>query len=105
MGKKVGREQTVDFPCYADRYPTEMLEYLRLMQMTPEDTRGKPLAAFDYTRTISAPTNRRSSSPSSKPSATSSPSTPPPKNRTPPSSRTSPPFSVSTTTSAWPCDT
>eukprot|EP00587_Corethron_hystrix_P002337 CAMPEP_0113312620 /NCGR_PEP_ID=MMETSP0010_2-20120614/9385_1 /TAXON_ID=216773 ORGANISM="Corethron hystrix, Strain 308" /NCGR_SAMPLE_ID=MMETSP0010_2 /ASSEMBLY_ACC=CAM_ASM_000155 /LENGTH=572 /DNA_ID=CAMNT_0000168497 /DNA_START=73 /DNA_END=1788 /DNA_ORIENTATION=- /assembly_acc=CAM_ASM_000155 len=52
--KKVGREQTVDFPCYADRYPTEMLEYLRLMQMTPEDTRGKPLAAFDYTRTISA---------------------------------------------------
>merc|ERR1712087_259857 len=24
------------------------------MQMTPEDTRGKPLAAFDYTRTISA---------------------------------------------------
>mmetsp|Transcript_14339 Transcript_14339/g.31382 ORF Transcript_14339/g.31382 Transcript_14339/m.31382 type:complete len:153 (+) Transcript_14339:285-743(+) len=31
-----------------------MLEYLRLMQMTPEDTRGKPLAAFDYTRTISA---------------------------------------------------
>jgi len=49
-----GRSNTVDFPCYADRYPTEMLEYLRLMMMTPEDTRGKALTAFDYTRTISA---------------------------------------------------
>jgi histone-lysine N-methyltransferase SETD3 len=37
--KGAGREYTVDFPCYADRYPVEMLEYLRLMQMTPEDTR------------------------------------------------------------------
>ena len=36
---EVGRDQTVDFPCYADRYPVEMLEYLRLMQLTPEDTR------------------------------------------------------------------
>ena len=36
---RVGRRNTVDFPCYADRYPTEMLEYLRLMMMTPEDTR------------------------------------------------------------------
>ena len=35
----VGRDKMVDFPCYADRYPTEMLEYLRLMQMTSEDTR------------------------------------------------------------------
>jgi Rubisco LSMT substrate-binding./SET domain. len=52
--KKVGRSNTVDFPCYADRYPTEMLEYLRLMMMTPEDTMGKPLQDFDYTRTISA---------------------------------------------------
>lgn len=51
---RAGREDTVDFPCYADRYPTELLEYLRLMQMTPEDTRGKPLSAFDYSRTISA---------------------------------------------------
>ena len=50
----VGRENTVDFPCYADRYPVEMLEYLRLMQMTPDDTRGKPLAEFDYSRTISS---------------------------------------------------
>ena len=50
----VGRGQTVDFPCYADRYPVEMLEYLRLMMMTPEDTRGKPLADFDYSRTISS---------------------------------------------------
>ena len=49
----VGRETSVDFPCYADRYPVEMLEYLRLMQMTPEDTRGKPLSEFDYSRTIS----------------------------------------------------
>jgi len=49
----VGRDQTVDFPCYADRYPVEMLEYLRLMMMTPEDTRGKPLDEFDYSRTIS----------------------------------------------------
>jgi histone-lysine N-methyltransferase SETD3 len=37
--RSVGRDNTVDFPCYADRYPVEMLEYLRLMQMTPEDTR------------------------------------------------------------------
>lgn len=36
---QAGRDNTVDFPCYADRYPIEMLEYLRLMQMTPEDTR------------------------------------------------------------------
>jgi len=35
----VGRGNTVDFPCYADRYPIEMLEYLRLMMMTEEDTR------------------------------------------------------------------
>ena len=49
----VGRETSVDFPCYADRYPVEMLEYLRLMQMTPEDTRGKPLSECDYSRTIS----------------------------------------------------
>jgi hypothetical protein len=52
--KRVGRSNTVDFPCYADRYPTEMLEYLRLMMMTPEDTMGKPVRDFDYTRTISA---------------------------------------------------
>lgn len=50
----VGRESIVDFPCYADRYPTEMLEFLRLMQMTPDDTRGKPLKDFDYSRTVSA---------------------------------------------------
>ncbi|KAL7539996.1 hypothetical protein ACHAXR_009784 [Thalassiosira sp. AJA248-18] len=50
---RVGRDQTVDFPCYADRYPIEMLEYLRLMMMTPEDTRGKPLEEFDFSRTIS----------------------------------------------------
>ncbi|KAL3811990.1 hypothetical protein ACHAXA_009608 [Cyclostephanos tholiformis] len=50
----VGRGQMVDFPCYADRYPVEMLEYLRLMMMTPEDTRGKPLMDFDYSRTISS---------------------------------------------------
>eukprot|EP00977_Amphora_coffeiformis_P009644 scaffold2219_cov177-Amphora_coffeaeformis.AAC.20 len=51
--ESAGRDNTVDFPCYADRYPVEMLEYLRLMQMTPEDTRGKPLSEFDYSRTIS----------------------------------------------------
>ncbi|KAL3930797.1 MAG: hypothetical protein SGBAC_011606 [Bacillariaceae sp.] len=50
----VGRESMVDFPCYADRYPVELLEFLRLMQMTPEDTRGRPLNEFDYSRTISA---------------------------------------------------
>merc|ERR1712238_181158 len=52
--ERSGRSSTVDFPCYADRYPTEMLEYLRLMMMTPEDSRGKTLRDFDYTRTISA---------------------------------------------------
>lgn len=49
----VGRDTTVDFPCYADRYPIEMLEYLRLMQMTEEDTGGKSLEEFDYSRPIS----------------------------------------------------
>jgi Rubisco LSMT substrate-binding/SET domain len=52
--ESVGRDKTVDFPCYADRYPVELLEYLRLMQMTPEDTNGKPLSEFDYSRTISS---------------------------------------------------
>lgn len=52
--QSVGRDSIVDFPCYADRYPVELLEFLRLMQMTPEDTRGKPLRDFDYSRTISA---------------------------------------------------
>lgn len=52
--ESVGRGQAVDFPCYADRYPVEMLEYLRLMMMTPEDTRGKLLSDFDYSRTISS---------------------------------------------------
>lgn len=51
--ESAGRDNTVDFPCYADRYPVEMLEYLRLMQMSPEDTKGKPLSEFDYSRTIS----------------------------------------------------
>lgn len=51
--RTVGRDNTVDFPCYADRYPVELLEFLRLMQMTPEDTRGKPLEEFDFSRTIS----------------------------------------------------
>jgi histone-lysine N-methyltransferase SETD3 len=54
----VGRESQVDFPCYADRYPVELLEFLRLMQMDPEDTRGKPLKEFDYSRTISAANER-----------------------------------------------
>ena len=31
-----------------------MLEYLRLMMMTPDDTRGKQLMDFDYSRTISS---------------------------------------------------
>ena len=37
--ERAGRSDTVDFPCYADRYPIELLEYLRLMQMTLDDTR------------------------------------------------------------------
>lgn len=52
--ESVGRDKTVDFPCYADRYPVELLEFLRLMQMTPEDTNGKDLRDFDYSRTISS---------------------------------------------------
>jgi len=31
----MGRENTVDFPCYADWYSTELFEYLALMMMTP----------------------------------------------------------------------
>ena len=52
--KNVGRTNTVDFPCYADWYPVEMLEYLRLMQMSEDETRGQTLSEFDYARTISA---------------------------------------------------
>lgn len=52
--RNVGRSNTVDFPCYADRYPVEMLEYLRLIMMSPEDTMGRPLTDFDYTKTVSA---------------------------------------------------
>lgn len=52
--ENVGRSNTVDFPCYADRYPIEMLEYLRLMQTTLDDTRGKSFREFDFSRTISA---------------------------------------------------
>eukprot|EP00557_Chaetoceros_sp_GSL56_P000611 CAMPEP_0176493680 /NCGR_PEP_ID=MMETSP0200_2-20121128/9676_1 /TAXON_ID=947934 /ORGANISM="Chaetoceros sp., Strain GSL56" /LENGTH=537 /DNA_ID=CAMNT_0017891355 /DNA_START=344 /DNA_END=1959 /DNA_ORIENTATION=- len=44
----------VEFPCCADQNPTEMLEYLRFIMMTPEDTMGMPLQDFDYPRTISA---------------------------------------------------
>lgn len=51
--QSVGRDNTVDFPCYADRYPVELLEFLRLMQMTPEDCRGKPFSDFDFSRTVS----------------------------------------------------
>jgi len=51
--ESAGRKSLVDFPCYADRYPVELLEFLRLMQMTPDDTRGRPLDDFDYARTIS----------------------------------------------------
>ena len=31
----MGRENTVDFPCYANWYSTELFEYLVLMMMTP----------------------------------------------------------------------
>ena len=42
--QQAGRNEIVDFPCYADRYPIEMLEYLRLMKMTKKNT--KTLLAF-----------------------------------------------------------
>ena len=50
----IGRSNTAGLLCYADRYPIELLEYLRLMMMTPSDTRSLPLTAFDYSRTTSA---------------------------------------------------
>ncbi|GMI15864.1 hypothetical protein TrLO_g12087 [Triparma laevis f. longispina] len=56
--KLVGREERVDFQVYADRYPIEMLEYLRLMCMTEEDLGGKGLEEFDYSRTISSANER-----------------------------------------------
>ena len=52
--RRSGRETMVDFPCYADRYPMEMLEYLRLMQMTVEDAGSSPVDSFDYSRAISS---------------------------------------------------
>ena len=52
--KKVGRDGQLDFPIYFDRYPMEMLEYLRLMFMTRDDLGGKSLQEFDYSRTISS---------------------------------------------------
>jgi len=51
--ESVGRNKMVEFPVYNDRYPLELLQYLRLMQMTPEDARGKRLSDFDYARSIS----------------------------------------------------
>jgi len=54
--KNVGRDTTAEFPCYYDRFPTEMLEFVRLMLITEEDTGfgAKSLYDFDYSRTISA---------------------------------------------------
>jgi len=37
--ENAGRKESIEFPIYADRFPIEMLQYLRLMHMTPEDTR------------------------------------------------------------------
>ena len=39
----LGEEKTVHFPCYANHYPTEMLEYLWLMMMTIKNTCRQPL--------------------------------------------------------------
>lgn len=47
--RRAGRNNLVDFPCYADRYPTEMLEYLRLMMMTPDDTRYSNIQVTRFT--------------------------------------------------------
>ncbi|GMH88665.1 hypothetical protein TrVE_jg3280 [Triparma verrucosa] len=56
--RMVGREERVDFQVYADRYPVEMLEYLRLMCMSEEDLGEKKLEDFDYSRTISSANER-----------------------------------------------
>jgi len=52
--KRAGRDGIIDFPIYADRYPVEMLEYLRLMLLTSDDLGGRELEDFDYSRTISS---------------------------------------------------
>ena len=41
------------FPLYADRYPNELFEYLRLVYVTPEDLKGKTLGDVDYADPVS----------------------------------------------------
>ena len=51
--RRAGRSGAVDFPCYADRYPREMLEYLRLMLLSRPEMGGKTLDDFDFSRPVS----------------------------------------------------
>ena len=57
--RRAGRgDKAIDFPCYADRYPREMLEYLRLMLLTRRDMAGKALDDFDFSRPVSRENER-----------------------------------------------
>ena len=47
--------KTADFPVYSDRYPTEMLEYLRLMLLTMDDlkdSQNESLETIDFTKPV-----------------------------------------------------
>ncbi|KAJ1449053.1 hypothetical protein M885DRAFT_537049 [Pelagophyceae sp. CCMP2097] len=50
----VGRDiESTAFPLYADRFPDELLQFLRLACLTPEDLKGKRLADGDFSYILS----------------------------------------------------
>ena len=51
--KQMDAPLVADFPVYSDRYPTEMLEYCRLMLLTTEECEKKEnLDEFDFTKPV-----------------------------------------------------
>ena len=47
------RRETEPFPLYADRYPNELFEYLRLVYLTPDDAAGRQLENIDFADPVS----------------------------------------------------
>lgn len=46
--KKAGRRETELFPLYADRYPNELFEFLRLVFLKEADLQGKSLEELSF---------------------------------------------------------
>jgi hypothetical protein len=51
--RSVERREVESFPLYADRYPNELFEYLRLVSVSPEELGSKQLQSLDYADPIS----------------------------------------------------